>query len=195
MALDLLGRSVQERDAAEALRWFRRARAAFSAMPAPLRESGYARQFEWFGQCSMAVSFARQGQRSEALAAAHTGLGIAEKHAAAPSASFDARLAPWMCRFEAARARRALGDDAAAAALLEETAAGLRPVLARRPSTIVPYIGLVETLELLAALLPGQRCRWLDEASAAWRSWPGAPTPYTRRRAAELDAARAKCPP
>jgi hypothetical protein len=57
----------------------------------------------------------------------------------------------------------------------------------------VPYVGLVEALGLLTALRPAQRCALLDEAAAAWRSWPGAPTPYTRRRQAELDAARAAC--
>jgi hypothetical protein len=58
---------------------------------------------------------------------------------------------------------------------------------------MLPYVGLVETLELQAALEPGRRCALVDEGAATWRSWPGAPTPYTRRREAELDAARAGC--
>jgi len=77
--------------------------------------------------------------------------------------------------------------------LLGEAAAGLRAILAARPSTIVPYVGIVETLGLLASIRPAERCALLHEALVAWRAWPGTPTPYTSRRRAELDAAVAGC--
>jgi hypothetical protein len=142
----------------------------------------------------MAVSLAAQGRRADALAAASSGIALASFGAGDAAASLKDRMHPWMCRFQTARVWRALGDDATAARLLEETAAGLQPLLAPRPATLVPYVGLVETLELHAAIEPGRRCALLDGAAAAWRSWPGAPTPYTRQRNAELDAARTGCP-
>ena len=193
VTLDLLSVIVAERDPAGALPSFDRARAVFAGLPRSIRDLRYARQFQWFGQCAMAVSLAKQGRRAEALAAITSGLDIAETDAAGAGASLDGRMSPSMCRFQAARTRRALGDDAAAVELLEQTAAALRALLAARPATLVPYLGLVETLEIEAALQPERRCALLDEAAAAWRSWPGTPTPYTRRRQAEIDAARADC--
>src|SRR5262249_51982447 len=156
------------------------ARAIFVSLPASARESAYARQFERLGACAMAVPLAASGRRAEALAAAEAGLAMAERDAATPGAALDARLGPWMCRFLGARARHTLGDDVSAAALLEETARALRPIVAARPATMVPYVGLTETLRLLAAIRPAAQCALLDEAAATWISWPGAPTPYTR---------------
>jgi hypothetical protein len=192
-SLDTLGALVGERDPATALPMFQGARARFAALPASARAAGYARQFERSGLCAMTVSLAKQKRRADALAAADAGIAIAAQEASEPAAAFDARMAPWMCRFEAARARRALGDDADAAGLLDETAAGLRSILAVRPSTTAPYIGLVETLGLLASLRPPRRCALLGEALEVWRSWPGTPTAYTARRKVELETAVAGC--
>jgi eukaryotic-like serine/threonine-protein kinase len=193
-SLDELGAIVGERDPAAALLLFQRARAVFAGLSATARAEGYARQFERSGQCAMAVPLAKLGRRADALGATATGTSIAAQEAAAPSAALDARLAPWMCRFQAAMARHALGDEDAAAGLLEETAGGLRTILATRTATMFPYVGLVETLGLLGALRPTRRCVLLHEAAGAWRTRPAAETPYTTRRQAELDAAVAGCP-
>jgi hypothetical protein len=80
------------------------------------------------GQCNMAVALARRGRRPEALAALAAGAAAAAEESAVAAPSLEQRLSPWVCRFQAARAHRLLGDDAAAAALLAETAAGLRPI-------------------------------------------------------------------
>jgi eukaryotic-like serine/threonine-protein kinase len=192
--VDQLGATIAERDPAASLPFFERARGLVAAMPASTREAAYLGQFEWAGLCAMAVPLAKRGRRSEALAAFDRGLALATRNAEAVDASIDARLSPWMCRYQAAQTRRALGDTAASAQLLEETAAGLRPMIAPRPAIILPYVGLVDTVALLATIQPERRCALLGEAAAAWRSWPGAPTPCTRRRGAALDAALATCP-
>jgi hypothetical protein len=189
---DAIAAEIAERDPAAALPHAERARAVFAGLPKQTRDAAFARQFEGLGRCAMALPLAKLGRRAEALAAIETGLSLAEIGAAG-GATLEERANPWMCRFDAARARRALGDGEAAAALLDGTAAPLRSVIATRPPTLMPYIGLVETLEMLAALQPARRCPLLDEAAAAWRSWPGTPTPYTERRRAEIEAARAGC--
>jgi hypothetical protein len=183
-ALDDLAVIVTERDPRRALPLFER---ALTVVP------------DWEGKesiertirCTMAISLATLGRRADALAASATGIAMADKEPEGPR--WVARLAPSMCRFQAARARRALGDREAAADLFAQTADGLRPVIAERPRIMLSYVGLVETLGQLATLRPAQRCALLDEAASAWRSWPGTPTPYTRRRQAELDAARTAC--
>jgi hypothetical protein len=86
----------------------------------------------------MAIALAVMGRRDDALAATGTGLAIAEKEAQKAGAAVVEHLAPWACRFQAARARRALGDAADAADLLEQTAAGLRPLVAARPALMIP---------------------------------------------------------
>lgn len=192
--VDQLAATIAERDPAASLPFFERARGIVAALPTSAREAPYVRQFEWIGLCAMAVPLAKLGRRSEALAAIDRGLALTTGEAEAADARIEARLRPWMCRHQAARARHALGDTAASAQLLEETAAGLRLMIAPRPTIIVPYVGLVETLALLATIQPELRCALHGEAAAAWRSWPGAPTPYTRRRGAALDAALAACP-
>ncbi len=191
--LDQLASVIGQRDPAAALPVFQRARDAFAALPASLRSSGYAMQFERFGQCALAVSLGRLGRRAAAIEAIERGTAAAIHNAQVEGASFEDRLGPWMCRYQAARARRALGDTAEAVRLLDETAAGLAPVLAPRPRTILPYIGMVETLRMLSELEPDRRCAHLQRASGALASWPGAPTPYLRRQQAALDAARADC--
>jgi len=192
--LDLLATIVAQRDPAGALPTYQRARAIFAGLPADMRESPDARGYEWMAQCEMAVPLAVLGRRADALAASASGLAMADQLATAPDADLVARLGPSMCHFLGARARRALGDDGAAADLLDRTAGGLRPIIATHPATPIPYVGLTETLEMLAALRPAQRCGLLDEAAAAWRTWPGQPTPATQRMAAALDAALAGCP-
>jgi hypothetical protein len=184
---------VAKRDPRRALPSSERARAVVAGMPASRHGSQSFKWDESMSQCILAVPLGALGRRAEALAATTAGLILADRDAAAPAAGALARMSPWMCRSLGARARRALGDGEAAADLLEQTAAGLRPMVAARPKMMVAYVGLVETLGELAALRPVQRCALLDEAATAWRSWPGTPTPYTRRRQAELDAARAGC--
>jgi tetratricopeptide (TPR) repeat protein len=191
--LDDLAMIITERDPREASQLLERALAVVARMPASARDVRQKKGYEGTSQCAMAVPLAKLGRRADALAASVAGIAMTEEEASVAGAGVLERLAPWMCRFQAARARRALGDDAAAADLLEQTAAGLRPVVAERPRAMLSYVGLVDTLGQLAALRPAQRCALLDEAASAWRSWPGTPTPYTRRRQAELDTARAAC--
>jgi len=191
--LDELGSVVGASDPAAALPMFQRARGAFASLPPPARAAGYARQFERWGQCAMAVPLASQGHRAEALRAIDSGTAIAQQEASEPGAGLDARLAPWTCKFQAAEVWRLVGDDAAGAALLDETAAFLRPLVRSRPPTAVVYEGLVDTLERLSALRPGQRCALLDEAAMVWRSWPGSPSEHIRRRQVDLEAAAGAC--
>jgi hypothetical protein len=189
--LDQLAVTIAERDAAASLPLFQRARGIVASLPEAARESAYTRQFEWFGQCAMAVPLAKLGRREDALTAIARGLPIAQREAEADT--LEPQLSPALCRLYAARAHQALGDTAASVRLLEEGAAGLRRTMASLPAVIPPYVGLVETLELLASIRPERRCELLDQAAAAWRSWPGAPTPYTARRQASLDASLAAC--
>lgn len=203
--LDQLAAIVAERAPAAALLFFQRARAAIAGLPASSRDSQYARQYEWLGQCEMAVPLARLGRRDDSAAATARGLAIALRDAEGDAVSLDLRLRPWMCRFLAARAQHALGADAAAEDNLRKTAVALRGLLGRpggvtvrtsreTPLTsLVPYIGLVETLMLNAAIRPRERCALLEQAATAWRGWPGETTAYTRRRQDALDQARAGC--
>ena len=190
---DLVAAIVGERDPEAALPVFQEARDVFAALPASFRSSGYATQFEWFGDCAMAVALARQGRRADALEALARGFSAAQLNASVQGASLEERMGPWMCQFQAARARRALGDTGEAVRLLEAISLGLDTLLAQRPRAILPYVGLVETLTLLAELQPERRCGELKRASDAWRSWPKASTPYVRQRQAKLDAALGDC--
>ena len=151
-------------------------------------------QFEWFGQCAMAISQARLGHRAEAIEAMTRGMSLARLNAQLEGASFEDRLGPWMCRFQAARARRALEDMTEATQQLEEVARHLREVLATRPTTILPYVGLTDTQELLAETQPEQRCTHLGLAAAAWATWTGPSTPFVRQRQSRLQATLADCP-
>jgi serine/threonine protein kinase len=177
----------------QAIPLFERAVEMHRRLPGPVRRSGYSRQLEWFTHCSMAEPLARVGRRGEAVAAIQEGLAIVEEDAR--EAGFEKDLALLMCRYQAARARRALGEAAVAADQLAEVAAGLRRLIAAQPSHIVPYIGLVDTLRLHAETSPRARCAKLEEADSAWRSWPAASTSFTRLRQAEIAAALASCRP
>lgn len=189
--LDALATIVAERDPAAALPLFQRARERFMTLPVAVRESSYTRQNERFGQCAMAVSLAKQGRRADALAAMERGLALASKDEA--EGELDLRIAPWACRYQAAKARRALGDTAEALRLLDAVAVGLRSLIAARPSALMLYVGFADTLEFLAELRTPERCELLGQAAAVWQSWPGAKTAYTQRRQAELDAALSRC--
>jgi tetratricopeptide (TPR) repeat protein len=192
-ALDHLAALVGERDPAAALLLFRHAREAYAELPAPFRASAYAAQFERFGQCRMAVVLARLGRRAEAIEATERGLLVAAENARVEDASFEDRMGPWMCRYDAARARLALGDAAEAARLLGEVDAGLELVLASKPPNILPYVGRMDTLSLLAEIQAPQGCAHLKRASAAGAAWLGASTPYLKRRRDALDLAAAAC--
>jgi hypothetical protein len=63
--------------------------------------------------------------------------------------------------------------------------------MADQPDTSA-LIGLVDTLQQLAALRPAEACSYHGEALARWRSRP-ASTPYLRQRADELAAAAERC--
>lgn len=191
--LDRLAATIAERDPAASLPIFERARDLFATLPAEFRESYYSSQFEWFGDSAMAISLATLGRREEALAALARGLSAGAHEGDVDRGSFEQRMIPWRRRYLAARVHQTLGDTATSAELLEETAAGLQQLMTAFPAVIQPYIGLVETLELLASIGPERRCERLDQAALVWQSWAGAPTSFTRRRLAELDAAREAC--
>lgn len=193
-SLDELGAVVSRRDPKEALPLFEQARAIFAALPAATRTSEYARQYERSGQCAMAMTLARVGRRADALAAIETGLAIAKLDATAAASLYD-RASPAMCRFQGAQSQHALGDDSAAIEMLQAAASDLRSLCAEKPSAILPYLGLVETLSLEASLRPADHCEMLAEAIAVWRSWPGVPTPYTHARQAQLTDLASDCPP
>ena len=176
----------------ESILLFQRSAHIYGKLPAPVRQSGYSRQFEWFTHCSMAEPLAKLGRRGDAAAAIREGLAIAEPDAR--EGNFERRLDLLTCRYQAARARRVLGE-VAAVEQLEEVATGLKRLIALHPSHIVPYIGLVDTLQLLAEMRPSERCGLHEQAQAAWRSWPGTPTSLTRLRQAEIETALARCPP
>jgi tetratricopeptide (TPR) repeat protein len=177
-------------DPQESSRLFQRAAEIHRGLPVHYRRSGYSRQLEWFTHCSMAEPLARLGRRAEAAAAFREGLAIAEH--LAREAGFENRLAPLVCRYQAARSQFALGEEGVAERL-EEVAAGLRQLIAAHPSNVIPYIGLVETLQLQAEVRPRSRCDFLQQAEAAWLSWPGASTSLVRLRRAEIQAALAGC--
>ena len=192
-SFDQLASIVGERDAASSLPLFRRARDVFEALPASFRDSAYASQFERYGLCAMAVSLAHVGRRGEALQVAERGIAVADRVAQMPNASVEDRLGPSMCRFQAARARRALGDKEEAVRLLDGVSAALEQLLAKQAANVVPYVGLTQARELVGALVPSRRCEELEKAAAVWSSWPGAPTPYLQGRREQLDAAVAAC--
>jgi hypothetical protein len=174
----------------ESIGLFARAAEMHRRLPAPVRRSGYSRQLEWFTHCSMAEPLARLGRRAEATAAMREGLAIVEEDAR--EAGFEKGLALLTCRYQAARARRALGE-AAAAGQLAEVAGGLKRLIDAQPSHIVPYIGLVDTLLLESEMRPDVRCALLEQADVAWRSWRGPPTSLIRLRQAEIGTALAAC--
>lgn len=189
-SLDELGAVMDER-AEAATPSFERARKVFAGLSPSARTTKYAEQFERYGQCAMAIALGKQGRRAEALAAIDAGSAIAVREAS--DSPLDSRIAPAMCLFQAAHAHLELGDPAGAAELLGRCATELKGALAARPSALMPYIGLTETLELEARLDDAARCALLDEAVREWRSWPGTPTAYTRARQADLEAIAKTC--
>jgi hypothetical protein len=136
---------------------------------------------------------ARMGRRADALAEATAGLALVDEVAAGDDASSEERLRATRCRYQVARARHILGDVAGAGELLEVVLPDLRRRVATRPSEIAPYIGFGEALAEQARLEPSDRCQLAQEALDAWRSWPGAPTAYTRRHDAALASAIDGC--
>jgi tetratricopeptide (TPR) repeat protein len=181
---------VAARAPRESMRLFERAVEVFSSLPSAVRQSGYSRQLEWFAHCSAAEPLARHGRRAEALAAIRQGLAIVEPDAR--EAGFEKGLALLMCRYQVARARRTLGE-AGVAEQLEDVATGLRRLIASQPSHVVPYIGLVQALELLAETRPRERCLLLQQVEATWKAWPQPPTSFTRLRHAEAERVLARC--
>ena len=91
----------------ESILLFQRSAHIYGKLPAPVRQSGYSRQFEWFTHCSMAEPLAKLGRRGDAAAAIREGLAIAEPDAR--EGNFERRLDLLTCRYQAARARRVLG--------------------------------------------------------------------------------------
>jgi tetratricopeptide (TPR) repeat protein len=190
---DALAMIVGERDPEAAFPQFQQARDTFTALPEAFRTAGYAMEFEWFGKCAMGVALARAGRRTAALDVLEQGLAVAHRNAEIEGASFEDRLGPWECRFQKARALRALGDPAGAARELDAVITGLAPILAQHPATILPYQGALEALEQLGELRPESRCGSLRQALDLWRSWPGAWTSYLQSQRAELERQTSEC--
>ena len=188
-SLDHVAAVMGERDPAAALPLFQRGREVFAALPPSFRSSGYATQFERFGRCAMAVSLAKQGRRAEALGEIEQGVRVALQNAQVDGASFEDQLGPWMCRYQAARARRALGDSAEAIGLLEAIAEGLGRCWRRARRTSCPTSGWSTPWGCSESRSPSAGAP-ASSAPGHLASWPGASTPYLRRRQAALDAAR-----
>jgi serine/threonine protein kinase len=191
---NILAAILGERDPAAALPLFNKAQATFATLPPSFQASAYAMQFEWFGLCTRAVSEARLGHRQEAIEALTRGLSVARQNAQADGASFEDKMGPQMCQFEAALARRAMGDKAEAVALLDQISRELGEQVAGRPKSILPYVGLSESLELVGKIEPPRRCAALRQAASVWATWPGASTAYLKQRRARLAADLADCP-
>lgn len=194
VTLDALALVTGERDPAAALPLFERAREIFTRLPATISSDGYARDYERAGQCGMAETLARLGQREKALAAIDRGLALAKEDTVSQFVSSDSRVAVWSCTYQAARARLVLGDQLEAEKMLRDVIQGLQQEVAAHPLALPPRIGLVETLQYLAKLEPVSGCENLRKASEVWRSWPGTSTEYTRRRQTELDTLSSGCP-
>jgi len=192
--IDVLAAIVSERDAGAAVPLFERARDLFAALPASFRASNYAAQFERFGQCAMAVSLATQKRRADAMRAIERGIAVATESSEAEGASFEDRLGPLMCRYQAARALLALGQVTEATGMLQQVSTGLGTVLAGRPKNVLPYVGLVDTLGILARVQPDRRCALLAQAAATLGGWPAAPTAYLGKRLAKLHQELGDCP-
>ncbi|MEZ4450515.1 MAG: serine/threonine-protein kinase [Nannocystaceae bacterium] len=193
LTLDLLAALVDARDPAAAAELFARASSIFAGLPAAVRDSASVRQLIAAGRCLAGVTLARLGRGDEAGQELAVGLDLAAQEAAVAHATVDVLILPAMCGVEAARARLALGDEEAAASLLEGAAADLRPLIDARPGLFPLRHGRADALTRLAALRVDACGSLLDAALATWRGWPGAPTEYTRAGEASIVAARAKC--
>jgi hypothetical protein len=167
----------------EARAFSARARAIFESLPPATRASDFGRGFEASARCRMAPVLARLGRREEAGEELRTALTLF-----GDPPDFAGRVELSECDVHAAEAWRTIGDPARAERHLRAAAARLRDAIPAQAGAIRPYIGLVEALSALAQVRSGERCALAEEAAALWRSWPGAPTPYTRRRQAELEA-------
>ncbi len=182
------------RSPAAAMARFERARGIWEATPDVTRESAYNNQFGRTLLCSMAEPLAQLGRARGARSAMAGGLAIAERDGSSPAASFEARTARLMCRYQAARTLRVLRDPGAAP-LLAATIRDLHALRDVQPQSIQAAIGLVEALRLLAELSPADGCRARAEALEVWQSLPGPPTPFRRRLAAGLELELAGCGP
>ena len=186
-----LGLVLAERDVNAAVPVFERARSLYLALPDSFQSVDPDR---WFTACTAAESLARVGRREEAFELLRSGLASTEAVAAAPTASYDDHFHLQMCRYLAARADRALGDEASAAKLLDEVVATLDGQILTRPRSANSYVGAAAALELLAELRPAEACALRDRARATWRRWPGPPTPFIAAQIATIERARASCP-
>ncbi|HEU4404426.1 MAG TPA: serine/threonine-protein kinase [Polyangiaceae bacterium] len=174
-----LGLVAAKRSPRGALAELERALKAYEAIPRETRATPYVRENEFILHCAMARSLAAAGQ-PDARARAAVGLDLA---AGGP---FNVA----MCESLVGRMARELGDPAAAVARFESVRRALTP-MADQPDTSA-LIGLVDTLQQLAALRPAEACAYHAEALARWNARP-ATTPYLRRRAGELAAAVERC--
>jgi tRNA A-37 threonylcarbamoyl transferase component Bud32 len=193
--LSSLGALVATHDRPAGIAMLERARALYASLPPATRQSSFSLQNEWFVHCALAEPLALAGRRADAIATAREGSAIVEKLAASPNATNSQRLYVAMCGYQVARAQRALGNHRAGAETLERGVTVLAEMIRTRPSFVRAYIGLAESLELLAQLRPHERCQHIGRALASWRAWPGTPTSYTRRRESELERSLAGCSP
>jgi hypothetical protein len=163
---------------------YARALSILQALPAVARESHAAKDSERLVQCAMAAPLARAGRRVEARRAIERGSILASQ---SPQVVDKAE-----CEFQVAPARLALGE-ANVDKRLEEVAAELRRLSTTTPASFQYRIGLVETLRRLSQLRPQDRCKLLEEARAVWSASQAAPTPFTKRWQASLDADVSRC--
>jgi eukaryotic-like serine/threonine-protein kinase len=179
-----LGLLDAKRSPSDAVAEFARALEAYGDVPSKLRASPYGQENEFIAHCAMAHALAAQGQaeaRARAEARAEAGLKLASGD------PFNVA----MCESLVARMALKLGDRAEALKRFESVRAALTP-MADQPDTSA-LIGLVDTLQQLAALRPAEACSYHREALACWRSRP-ASTRYLREQAEELvDAAAKHC--
>jgi tetratricopeptide (TPR) repeat protein len=175
---------LAERDLAQAMPVFDKALAVFAALPAAWREEYYTRQMEWYLHCAISTPLAKLGKREDAASHARHGLEMATR------VGSDERGAPTleMCSYMVAGTDHILGDDEAAAALLNGAIDRLGAQLAKPNPPIVSMIGSVSCLQMLAVVHPRDACPLARRAADTWRTWQPR-TPYLDAHQAELDRA------
>jgi non-specific serine/threonine protein kinase/serine/threonine-protein kinase len=183
-----LGALVAEHDLAGGIAELERGRARFGALPAAVRGEAYVQQNEYLTRCALADVLARAGRADEAREEARVGLAMAEH-----GTRFQDRLHLESCRYLVGRAWHTLGDLTASQDLLEQVVVQLRELVAEQPAVVPPYVGLLDTLSLLAELRPTERCRLLAEAATIIHGWRGTQTEFLRKRDAQLTQFIASC--
>jgi hypothetical protein len=184
-----LGAGRIERDDAAAIAALERGRARFAELSPATRAAPFTRQLEYFTHCALAHALARVGRAADARAEAEVGLAMVPD-----GGTFTDRFHQQMCRALVARAWRALGEREAAAELASKAVVELRRLIGEQPAVVRPTLGLIDLLAFRAEVATDGRCRDLESAAAALRSWPGARSAALRSWTERLSAVRASCP-